>query len=94
MSDIKVDFGGVSTATADISTGANAISAALDAMDSQLQPLRQAWTGEASQAYEVAKSKWNSALSDMKALLTDIGSAVDQGGQDYQQTEKNNTNRW
>lgn len=94
MSDIKVDFGGVSTAAADISTGANSIAAALDTMDSQLQPLRQAWTGEASQAYEVAKSKWSTALTDMKALLTDIGSAVDQGGQDYQSTEARNTSRW
>ena len=94
MSDIKVDFGGVSTAAADISTGANSISSTLDTMDSQLQPLRQAWTGEASQAYEVAKTKWTTALSDMKALLADISTAVDQGGQDYQATEQRNTNRW
>ncbi|MBX9245625.1 WXG100 family type VII secretion target [Actinotalea ferrariae] len=94
MSDLKVNFSALSTAAADISTGANQLEAKLADMDRSLQPLRANWSGEASQSYEAAKSKWTSAISDMKLLLTDIGRAVDTSGQEYNSTEKNNAARW
>lgn len=94
MSDLKVNFSALSTAAADISTGANQLEAKLADMDRSLQPLRANWSGEASQSYEAAKSKWTSAISDMKLLLSDIGRAVDTSGQEYNSTEKNNAARW
>ncbi|WP_182112079.1 MULTISPECIES: WXG100 family type VII secretion target [unclassified Actinotalea] len=94
MSDLKVNFSALSTAAADISTGANQIEAKLGDMDRSLQPLRANWSGEASSSYEAAKAKWTSAITDMKALLTDIGRAVDTSGQEYNSTEKNNAARW
>ncbi len=94
MSDLKVNFSALSTAAADISTGANQLEAKLADMDRSLQPLRANWSGEASSSYEAAKAKWTSAISDMKLLLADIGKAVDTSGQEYNSTEKNNAARW
>lgn len=94
MSDLKVNFSALSTASADIVSGANGIEAKLNEMDRSLQPLRANWSGEAASSYEAAKAKWTSALTDMKALLSDIGRAVDTSGQDYNSTEKNNAARW
>ncbi|WP_199422635.1 WXG100 family type VII secretion target [Actinotalea solisilvae] len=94
MSDLKVNFSALSTAAADISTGANQLEAKLADMDRSLQPLRANWSGEASSSYEAAKAKWTSAISDMKLLLADIGKAVDTSGQEYNATEKNNAARW
>lgn len=94
MSDLKVNFSALSTAAADIRTGANQLEERLVAMDRSLQPLRASWTGEAAASYEATKAKWTSAISDMKALLADIGSAVDSSGQEYQATERNNAARW
>lgn len=94
MSDLKVNFGALATAAADISSGANKIEAKLAEMDRSLQPLRANWSGEASASYEGAKTKWTTAITDMKALLADIGRAVQTSGQDYQSTEKSNAARW
>ena len=94
MSDLKVNFSALSTAAADIGTGANQLEATLANMDRSLQPLRANWSGEASASYEASKAKWTAAISDMKALLADIGRAVDSSGQEYQATERNNAARW
>lgn len=94
MVDMRVNFGAIATAAADIQSGANEVQSTLDTMDQQLQPLRANWTGEASQAYEAAKAKWTTAITDMKTLLADIGREVQTGGEDYQATERTNTARW
>ena len=56
--------------------------------------MRANWSGEASNSYDAAKTKWTTAITDMKALLADIGRAVQTSGQDYQSTEKSNAARW
>ena len=63
-------------------------------MDRSLQPLRANWSGEASASYETSKAKWSAAITDMKALLNDIGRAVGSSGEDYQSTERSNASRW
>jgi WXG100 family type VII secretion target len=94
MSDLKVNFGGLSTAAADIQAGANNVESRLAELERALQPLRANWSGEASNAYEAARTKWSAALTDMKALLADIGRSVSTSGDDYQSTERTNTSRW
>jgi len=76
MSDLKVNFSALSTAAADIGSGAGQLEQVLANMDRSLQPLRANWTGEASASYEASKAKWTAAITDMKALLADIGRAV------------------
>ena len=92
--DLKVNFSALSLAAADIGSGASKLEQTLANMDQSLQPLRANWTGEASASYEASKAKWTAAITDMKALLADIGKAVDTSGQDYQATEKGNAARW
>ncbi|HEY0218076.1 MAG TPA: WXG100 family type VII secretion target [Cellulomonas sp.] len=94
MSDLKVNFGGLSAAAADIQAGANNVESRLAELERSLQPLRANWSGEASTAYEAARAKWEAALTDMKALLADIGRSVATSGEDYQSTERTNAARW
>ena len=94
MSDLKVNFSALSTAAADIGTGANQLEQVLANMDRSLQPLRSSWTGEAASSYEASKAKWTAAITDMKALLSDVGRAVGASGEDYQATERSNAQRW
>lgn len=94
MSDLKVNFSALSTAASDIGSGANQLEAILDEMDRSLQPLRANWSGEASASYEASKAQWSAAITDMKALLADIGRAVTSSNDDYQSTERANAQRW
>lgn len=94
MGDLKVDFGALSAASADITSGANQIQSQLDQMDGSLQPLRADWTGSASEAYQTAKTQWTQAIGDMKQLLADIGNAVSTSHDEYHAGEQKNTGRW
>lgn len=94
MSDLKVNFSALSTAAADITTGAGRLESTLADMDSQLATLKANWVGDAASAYDGAKVKWTAAITDMKTLLAQIGATVDTSGQDYQATERGNAARW
>lgn len=94
MTGYKMKFGVVDTAGTDLVRGANNIGNRLDTMEDALKPLQADWTGAASDAYIQAKAKWNAALSEMKALLHEIGAQVSQDAQDGQANENKNMNRW
>lgn len=94
MGNLKVNFGGLQAASTDIASGATQLEQILADMDRSLQPLRANWTGSAAESYEASKIKWTQAISDMKALLTDIGRAVGTSGEDYQATDRSNAQRW
>ena len=81
---LKVEFGALDTAAADIGTRANA----------DLAPLRADWTGEASAAYQSAKATWTRAIADMRQVLAQLGSAVSASNADYRAGEKLNAGRW
>lgn len=92
--ELKVNFGGLEAAAGDIQNSANQIQGRLDELGSQLAPLRADWTGAASEAYQQAKTKWDSAMADMRNLLAEIGSQVSSSNSDYQATENRNASRW
>ena len=90
----KMQFGAGDTAGTDLVAGAGKIENKLNEMENALKPLQADWTGEASEAYIQAKAQWNSAISEMKVLLSDIGRQVSQDSADAQSTETRNRNRW
>lgn len=94
MSDLKVNFGALSTAASDIQTSSQKLERILDDMDRSLAPLRANWDGDASTAYTTAKAKWTSAITDMKLLLNDVGRRVDTSNTEYQDAERKNAGRW
>src|SRR5699024_635103 len=90
----KANFESISTAGSDIVGGANKIEQQLNDMDSRLRPLQSDWTGSASEAYEQARATWTTTINEMKQLLAEIGAAVTESGQDYQQTDTANARRF
>jgi len=94
MADLAVNYATLAAAAADIQTSAGQIESRLNELDRSLQPLRAAWTGEAATAYEAAKAKWTAALTDMKALLAQIGTQVTSTSQNYQATDRNVAQRF
>ena len=88
--DLKVNYGALSTASADINTGATGIQNPLDQMDSELQQLQTNWEGDAQQAYQVAKAKWTEGMTGMRDVLARISVLVEQANQDYNSTDHHN----
>lgn len=94
MADLAVNYATLAAAAADIQASAGQIENRLNELDRSLQPLRASWTGEAATAYEAAKAKWTSALTDMKMLLAQIGNQVTTTSQNYQATDRNVAQRF
>ncbi|WP_379600598.1 WXG100 family type VII secretion target [Quadrisphaera sp. GCM10027208] len=92
--EMKVNFGGLDAAAADIQASARQIESRLAQLDSELAPLRSDWTGAASDAYHVARSEWSRAITDMQQLLAQVGTAVSTSNAEYQAAERANQSRW
>lgn len=92
--ELKVNFGALETAAADIRARASALQGRLDQLDRDLAPLRADWTGDASLSYQRAKEQWTTAISDMQLLLTDVGNSVNESNSAYQTADKTNAARW
>ena len=48
----------------------------LDRLETELAPLRADWSGEAQQAYEVARRRWDQAMREMRDVLDSTGRTV------------------
>ena len=77
LDGLRVNHAGLDTAADDLARAVKQIDDRLNRLESELAPLRSDWTGNAQQAYTVAKTKWDTAMQEMKTLLADTSTAVD-----------------
>jgi early secretory antigenic target protein ESAT-6 len=83
----RVDFDEIATLSASISTAAETMQATLDRMNGNLETLRTAFTGEAADAYQVAKEKWTLQMTEMTLFLSTISNAAASAGKALAATE-------
>lgn len=84
---LRVDFGALIQASADIQKAVNELEAQLSQLESDARPLVATWDGVAREAYAQRQQKWTNASVDLKNILHGIRVAVDQAAQDYASTE-------
>jgi 6 kDa early secretory antigenic target len=96
MSDglLRVNFGALSQASADIQKAVNELETQLAELDAAARPLVATWEGGAQQAYASRQQRWTNASGDLKSILRGIKGAVDQAAQDYALTEGNAEKRF
>jgi WXG100 family type VII secretion target len=94
MSDgmLKVNFGALQQASADIQNALGTIDAQLDELNQAASPLVATWDGAAKEAYAQRQATWTSGSQDIKNILREIKVAVDESAADYQDTETRATN--
>ena len=69
------------------------------AMDQKLDTLRAGlqkieWSGTDEQTYRQHQAKWDKAVTDLNAVLNQIGAAVGIASENYLDTEMNNSKLW
>jgi ESAT-6 family protein len=84
---LKVNFGVLAQAGADIQKALHELEAQLGQLEADARPLVATWDGRAQQAYAERQRKWSAAATDLKHILREIKVAVDQSAQDYAATE-------
>ncbi|WP_115728572.1 WXG100 family type VII secretion target [Actinomyces culturomici] len=92
--DLTVNYGSLSTASGQLTTGVNGIQTALDTMDGELRQLQTNWEGEAQQAYQHAKAQWTEGMFGMRDVLSQISRLVDAANDSYGQTDRVNASRF
>lgn len=91
---IKVNFAEVANASQSLSTSASKLEQLLGDLKQRLAPLEAGYEGAAKEAWHAKQNEWNKAQDDLRQVLASIGMAVQQSGENYEQTEKANANRW
>lgn len=92
--DIKVGYEALDGAAAYIKNRAIDIEDKLDAMERRMISRKDQWTGDASAAFDEARSQWEGAMNDMKNVLQDIGHTVGLSNEEYQAAEAANARRF
>lgn len=91
---INVQHGKLDQGAADAIQAAKDIEARLDALENELNPLKNDWIGSAKLAYDDAKAKWDQAIADMILLLQQAGQGVSDSNAEYQAADKRGANRF
>ncbi len=94
MSEIKVTFGALEAAQADVASTATRISGQLEELKRFLAPMVATWEGQAATEYQATQRKWDTAAADLASVLAQIGVALGTANDSYQQVERANAARW
>lgn len=94
MQSMSVNPAQVSALAGQIRNGSNNIKSTLDGLESEVNKLKGAWSGEALEAYNQAQRKWTASIGEMQQLLTQIADKTEQISQQYTQTDSSAANRF
>jgi WXG100 family type VII secretion target len=92
MSMIKVDPHVLQEAHSQMKAIAQGMDTKLDTLRSGLQ--RMEWEGSDKEAYREHQAKWDKAVTDLNAVLNQIGAAVGIASDNYTSTEMSNSKLW
>lgn len=68
--------------------------AALEDLRSQIAPLRQLWTSEASAAYQAEQLKWHQSATALNEILAALGNAVRDGAEEVANADRRAAGVW
>jgi early secretory antigenic target protein ESAT-6 len=89
---IKVNYAALETAHTQMQSISRHIDQKLETLRSGLQKLE--WQGQDAQAYQQQQAAWDQAVTDINAILNEIGAAVGIARENYITTEENNVKVW
>lgn len=92
--EIAVGYEALDGAAAYIKNRAIDIEDKLDAMERRMLGRKDQWTGDASLAFDEARSAWDGAMNDMKNVLQDVGLTVGLSNDEYRAAEARNARRF
>ncbi len=88
LDGIRVNHASLDQASSDMMQSVKEIDDRMNRLESELEPLRSNWAGNAQQSYTVAKAKWDTAIQDMRDLLNESQSTVTNSNAEYMAADK------
>jgi 6 kDa early secretory antigenic target len=85
---VKVGFGAVDTAVADVRSGAQLMEQRMQQLQSDIAPMLGSWDGAARESYAAAQAQWQSGWSELQLALAALGVATADVNENYRSTEQ------
>jgi WXG100 family type VII secretion target len=87
MIDVKVDDGVLPTLASGLRRSASGITQTLDIYDSDINTMKDRWTGEAATSAVASQQRWRSDMSERADQLNKLADAIDEIDGIYQKAE-------
>jgi early secretory antigenic target protein ESAT-6 len=87
LDGLKVNHAGLDQAADDLMGIVNKIDSRMNDLERELNPLRSQWIGDAKNAYDAAKTKWDGAIHEMRDLLHSTSQQVSQSNSEYKSAD-------
>jgi early secretory antigenic target protein ESAT-6 len=94
MQSMSVNPAQVSALAGQIRSGSQNIKSTLENLESEVNKLKGAWSGEALEAYNQAQRNWTVSVTEMNQLLSQIASKTEEISQQYTQTDNSAAGRF
>ncbi|MGI5166782.1 WXG100 family type VII secretion target [Spirillospora sp. CA-253888] len=94
MSYTRANFGGLSEGEAAFSQAARALMDELNDLEGKLKTKLNQWEGGAQEAYWRFQKEWDTAAKDMQNVVSQLGLAIRDAHDNYQQAERANSGIW
>ncbi|MGW2562315.1 WXG100 family type VII secretion target [Streptomyces sp. NPDC001514] len=91
---IYVDYSRMNNACGDLMEATNWIEEVLSTLDQELGALKATWDGDDRQAYGERQAAWNGVVANMKQLLSNHSTLLDDVSGRYRQGQNNITQMW
>jgi early secretory antigenic target protein ESAT-6 len=83
MGEIHVQFESLAAGEQGIRNNYAKLTATLEQLESDLQPMITSWSGAAQESYLQCKRQWDEAALGLSQVLNNIGQAVGQAHENY-----------
>ena len=94
MGEIHVQFESLAAGEQGIRSNYAKLTATLEQLESDLQPMISSWSGAAQEAYLVCKKQWDDASVALAQVLNNIRTAVGQAHENYTAAENAARANW
>jgi 6 kDa early secretory antigenic target len=94
MGEISVRFDALQGGEQGIRNNYSKLTATLEQLNSDLQPMINSWSGDARDAYMQCKKQWDDASQALAQVLNSVAQAVGQANQNYQGAESAARSNW
>jgi early secretory antigenic target protein ESAT-6 len=94
MGEIHVQFESLAAGQEGIRNNYAKLTATLDQLESDLQPMISSWSGAAQESYLQCKRQWDEAALGLSQVLNNIGQAVGQAHENYTSAETAARSNW
>jgi early secretory antigenic target protein ESAT-6 len=94
MGEIHVQFEALQSGEQGIRNNYAKLTATLDQLEADLQPMIASWSGAAQESYLACKKQWDDAALALSQVLNSIGQAVGQAHQNYTAAESCARSNW